>query len=163
MALHFRRGTPTDIPALMPMVTAQYALHTAWDAAKFAPREGFQPGYARWLTARSQDPRSFLFVAEVECDASTPPHLAGFIVGTVESEIPVYVTREYGFLQELWVDETYRNEGAGRQLVMLAIEAFRELGITQIRCETAWLNGPARGLFQRCGFRESTVTFIHTP
>jgi len=161
MALHFRRGTAADVPALIPMVVAQYALHAAWDAAKFAPRPDFEKGYARWLAARATDPRSVLFVAEVETDAPAPAVLAGFIVATTETEIPVYLTRDYGFLHELFVQPDYRNEGAARQLVTLTVEAFRDLGVTQVRCEAAWLNGPARGLFQRCGFREVAITLIH--
>ena len=40
---------------------------------------------------------------------------------------------------------------------MLAIEKFRDMGVTQIRLETATANDAARGLFTSCGFRPSTV------
>jgi ribosomal protein S18 acetylase RimI-like enzyme len=155
--LTFRRGTPQDVPALIPMVVEQYALHQQWDPEKFTPRPGFETGYSRWLADRAQDPRSVLYVAEAE-----PASVVGFIVATIESEIPIYLNRHYGFIHELYVLPDYRNEGAARQLVLLAVESLRSLGVDQVRCETASKNGPARNLFLRCGFRESTVTYLFT-
>ena len=54
----------------------------------------------------------------------------------------------------------YRNEGTARQLVMLAVERFREIGVEQIRLDTAAANEPARALFAACGFRASTVEML---
>jgi RimJ/RimL family protein N-acetyltransferase len=40
-------------------------------------------------------------------------------------------------------------------MVMLAVEKFKELGVEQIRLDTATKNEAARRLFAACGFRES--------
>jgi RimJ/RimL family protein N-acetyltransferase len=45
-------------------------------------------------------------------------------------------------------------------MVTLCVERFREIGIPQIRCDTAWENPAARELFTRCGFRPSTVEML---
>ena len=56
-------------------------------------------------------------------------------------------------MHDVWVEEDYRHEGIGRQMAMLAIERFRDIGVTQVRLETAAANEPARKLFASCGFR----------
>jgi ribosomal protein S18 acetylase RimI-like enzyme len=152
--MDIRPATAEDIPAVLPMVAKISALHEAWDPAKF----GFLPNpenrYRHWLTQRADDPQSVFIVAQRE------QRIVAFLVGTVEAEIPIYRVKEFGFLHDLWVEEEYRNEGIARQMVMLAIERFKAMGVTQIRLDTAAANEPARKLFASCGFRVSTIEML---
>ena len=45
-------------------------------------------------------------------------------------------------------------------MVMLAVERFAALGVSQVRLETAAANDAARALFAKCGFRVSTIDMI---
>lgn len=155
-----RPATPDDVPAVLPMVAKICALHQSWDPAKYG--FGDQPAerYRTWLAARANDPRSVFLVAQREQTDAQPAILAGFIIGTVESEIPIYRIREFGFLHDLWVEESYRHEGIGRQLVMRAVERFARIGVPQVRLDTAAANEPARGLFRACGFRVDTMEML---
>jgi ribosomal protein S18 acetylase RimI-like enzyme len=89
-----------------------------------------------------------------------PGALAGFLIGTIEQEIPIYRLREYGFIHDLWVEEEYRHEGIGRQMVMLAVERFKSAGVSQIRLDTAAANDAGRKLFTSCGFRVCTMEML---
>jgi ribosomal protein S18 acetylase RimI-like enzyme len=151
-----RPATVADVPAVLPMVEKIAALHREWDAARYDYKP--QPGemYRRWLTARAGDETSVFLVADHQRILADVPFLVGFLIGTVESNIPIYRTPQYGFIHDLWVEEDYRNEGIGRQMAMLAIERFKEMGMTQVRLETAGCNEPARKLFASCGFRVAT-------
>jgi len=40
------------------------------------------------------------------------------------------------------------------------MEKFRQIGVPQIRCDTAWANQAARNLFKSCGFRPSVVEML---
>jgi ribosomal protein S18 acetylase RimI-like enzyme len=137
------------------MVAKIAALHESWDSARYGYLPHPEQMYQSWLKSRATDPRSVLLVAE-----QAPGKLAGFLVGTAEREIPIYRLREFGFIHDLWVEPEYRNEGLARQMVMLAVERFRDMGMAQVRCETAQANEIARGLFARCGFRPSTVEML---
>jgi ribosomal protein S18 acetylase RimI-like enzyme len=86
--------------------------------------------------------------------------LVGFLIGTVEREIPIYRLEEYGFIHDLWVEPDYRNEGLARQLVTLATERFRAIGVKQVRLDVLVTNVPARGLFEACGFRPSVTEML---
>lgn len=143
------------------MVARIAALHESWDAAKYGYHARPEEMYRRWLAARARDPRSVFLVAErTDAMLDDVPFLVAFLVGTVEREIPIYRLEEFGFVHDLWVEPEYRHEGIGRQMVMLAIERFREIGVTQLRTDTAAYNEAARALFGACGFRASTIEML---
>ncbi len=152
--MNIRPAHPDDVPAVLPMVAEIAALHQQWDSSKFGYRDHPEQMYRGWLTARASDPRSVFLVAEQDAK------LVAFLVGTVEQEIPIYKLTEFGFIHDIWVEPEYRNEGVARQLVMLAIETFRDMGVKQVRGDTAQANEPARGLLKSCGMRPSTVEML---
>ncbi len=136
------------------MVALIAALHESWDPAKFGYKPYPEQAYRGWLSGRTRDPKSVFLVATQE-DA-----LVGFLVGTTEQEVPVYQLAEYGFIHDIWVEPAYRHEGVGRQMVMLAIERFRDVGVKQVRADTAAANNVARGLLISCGMRPSTTEML---
>jgi len=153
-----RPATPEDVPATLPMVTAISRLHENWDRERFGLRGDVAESYRNWLVARAKDARAVFLVAEHERDRK----LVGYLVGTIESEIPIYWMPECGWIHDVWIDEGYRNEGLGRQMAMLAVEKFRELGVKQIRLQTAAANDAGRKLFAACGFRVCTMEMLIT-
>jgi GNAT superfamily N-acetyltransferase len=155
--MEFRAATPDDVPAVLPMVRKIAVMHEKLDPAKYTFRSDPAEMYRDWLGSRTKDPRSVFLVAD------TGTRLAGFLVATVVDEIPIYRIEEMGFIHDLWVEENYRHEGIGRQLVTIAVERFRDIGVKQVRCDTAWENSTARELFKVCGFRPSTVEMLLEP
>lgn len=151
-----RRATQLDIPAVLPMVSKICALHETWDAAKY----GFLPNpaqrYEGWLGKLVNSDRTVFLVAEDQTNAQ----LAGFLVATIEREIPIYRLKEFAFIHDLWVEPEYRRSGVARQLVMQTIEQFQKMGVEQIRLDTAAKNDAARKLFSECGFRPSVVEML---
>jgi ribosomal protein S18 acetylase RimI-like enzyme len=155
--MEIRPATAEDVPMVLPMVARICAFHESLDPAKYALRGDPQEMYRGWLVSRSRDRNSVFLVAEARDD---PLQLAGFLVGTVENEIPIYRLQKYGFIHDLWVEPQYRNEGIARQMVSLAIERFGTIGVEQIRLDTAAGNEVAKSLFRSCGFRESVVEML---
>jgi ribosomal protein S18 acetylase RimI-like enzyme len=155
-----RPATAADVPAVLPMVSAIAALHEGWDAAKYPYVPNVAERYRNWLGARAVDANSVFLVAERPAVNGEAAKLVAFLIATVEGELPIYRVKSYGFIHDLWVEPTYRNEGLGRQLTMLAIERFREMGVEQVRLDTAAANEAARGLFASCGFRVSTIEML---
>src|SRR3954452_14093628 len=102
--MDIRPATADDVPAVLPMVAALAKLHESWDPAKFGYREHPEEMYRGWLRSRADDPRSVFLVAERE------GRVVGFLIGTVEGEIPIYRVKEFGFIHDIWVEPAYRNE-----------------------------------------------------
>lgn len=153
--MDIRPATPDDVPAVLPMVRKVCAFHENLDPAKYGFRDDPGRMYRDWLVSRAKDERSVFLVAD-----RGGGKLVGFLVGTVEPEIPIYRVTEFGFLHDLWVEEGYRNEGLARQMVTLAVERFRAIGVPQVRLDVAAANGAARALFERCGFRPSVTEML---
>lgn len=156
-----RRGTPDDVPAVLPMVASICALHESWDSAKYGFLPDPEQRYERWLSRLTNDNRSVFLVAEAEASApGQPAQLVAFMVATVERERPIYRLQEFAFIHDLWVEPEYRKAGIARQMVMLAKEHFDKMGVKQIRLDTAAVNETARQLFKSCGFRVSTIEML---
>ena len=153
--MDIRPATPADVPAVLPMVRKLCTLHQSWDPAKYTFLPDIEQMYDGWLRAKTTDPRAVFLVADRPGRGPV-----AFLIGTVEREIPIYRLKEYGFIHDLWVEEDYRNEGLARTMVMTAIERFRDIGVPQIRCDTAAPNEPARKLFAACGFHASTTEML---
>jgi ribosomal protein S18 acetylase RimI-like enzyme len=153
--MDIRPATAADVPAVVKMVRKLCELHQSWDPARYTFREDVERMYHSWLTDRATDPRAVFLVAERQERGPV-----AFLIGGVEREIRIYKLEKYGFIHDLWVEEDYRNEGLGRQLVMRAIERFRELGVPQVRLDTAAANDAARKLFASCGFRVSVMEML---
>jgi ribosomal protein S18 acetylase RimI-like enzyme len=153
-SMEIRPATPADVPAVIPMVQSLAALHRQWDPDKYGYKANVGEMYRSWLASRAIDPRSVFLVAD---HGGT---VVGFIVSTIEREIPIYELGEYAFIHDLWIEPDYRNEGIGRQLVMVTVERFTGMNIRQIRLDTAAANDVARSLFSVCGFRPSTVEMV---
>ncbi len=145
-----RSATITDVPAILPMVAKICALHESWDSAKFGFLPHPEQRYEGWLTRLASQDRNLLLVGEDEL------RLVGFLAATVEREVPIYRLQEFAFIHELWVEQEYRHQGIARQMVKLSIERFDQMGVKQIRLDTAEVNEAARQLFASCGFRTGT-------
>jgi ribosomal protein S18 acetylase RimI-like enzyme len=154
-----RPANVEDVPLVLPMVAKICAFHERLDPAKYSFLPNPAERYRNWLSARATDPRSVFLVADAT-GPGEPVRLAGFLIGAVEKEIPIYRLTEFGFIHDLWVDESYRNEGLARQMVTLAIERFREIGMTQVRLDVLDQNEAAIGLFKTCGLRPSTMEML---
>ncbi len=99
----------------------------------------------------------FFLVAEDEAQSNRS---VGFLIATVEREIPIYRLKEFAFIHDLWVEPEYRQAGIAKQMIKLTIARFKEMGINQIRLDTADANEAARKLFFNCGFRISTIEML---
>ena len=157
-----RRAVPTDVPGILPFVESICAFHHEIDPSLFDYLDDVLERYERWLPERAKDPRSVLLVAQrTESDGLRPVHdLIGFAVATVEAEVPIYHVHEYGFIHDTWVEPAWRGRGIGRALIAQTLAAFSEMGVKQVRLDTARGNESARALFRGLGFREGVMRMV---
>jgi ribosomal protein S18 acetylase RimI-like enzyme len=152
-----RPATLDDIPQMLPMIAQICALHDAWDSSKYGVLPAVEQRYAPWLATLVSDRRDLALVVE---NPEAPSMLVGLLIATVEQEIPIYRLKEFAFIHDLWVEPPYRHQGLARQLVMQAIAHFKQVGIQQVRLETAVPNDAARTLFESCGLRVSAIEML---
>jgi ribosomal protein S18 acetylase RimI-like enzyme len=156
-----RHAEPSDIPSLLPMIAKTCALHQSWDAAKYGSVPHPEQQYYNWLASLLKNQRNLCLVAcEKESDAIASQKLIALLIATVEREIPIYSLREFGFIQDLWVEPEYRHMGIARQMLEQALAHFTKIGIKQIRLDTASANDVSRSLFTSIGFRPSRIEML---
>ncbi|QOI99320.1 MAG: GNAT family N-acetyltransferase [Phycisphaeraceae bacterium] len=152
--IEVRPATAGDVPSILPMVRALCDLHASNDPERFAVRDDVIERYAAWLPERAADPRSVLLLAE----AGGRP--AGFLVGTVEPEVPIFWVPECGWVHDVWVEPWARGRGAARRLVRGAASRFTAMGVKQMRLHTGVFNDAARAVFAAEGFRPCVVEML---
>jgi ribosomal protein S18 acetylase RimI-like enzyme len=160
-----RRGVVGDVPRILPLVGRICAFHHAIDPRLFDYLDDVLDRYERWLPERAVDPKSVLLVAREVGKAGNEGKVAGtdligFAVATVEAEVPIYHLREYGFIHDTWVEPAWRGRGIGRALIEETLLAFTQMGVAQVRLDTARGNDAARALFSGLGFREGVMRMV---
>lgn len=154
-----RSAKPEDVPQVLPMVKAVSEFHDVRQPLVYGLHPNYLATYGSWLVRQSTEPKSVFLVAEAD-----ETHLEGFLIATTEGDIPIYRAEPHGFVHDVWVNEEYRHEGLARQMVMLAIERFSQMGVGQVRLETIHDNLPAQKLFASCGFSPTILAYaIKTP
>lgn len=153
LRMRIRSATVEDVQAVLPMVRALCAMHGEMDSMRYGFLSDVVERYARWLPERAADARSVFVVAETE-------RVVGFLVATVEKNIPIYTLGEFGFIHDVWVDPRARGAGAARGMVSEAVAKFAAMGVKQVRLETAAANDGARKMFAACGFRVGAVEMV---
>lgn len=158
MPFTVRPATDADVPAVLPMVQAVCDFHRSLEPDRYDFLPDITERYRSWLPNRANDPNSVFYVAQ----QAASPTLLGFIVGEVLDEIPIFTIKRYGFIHDLWTDPATRRQGVGRALVEAAVARFKQIGVAQVRGDTAATNDAARALIAALGFAPTTVQMLKT-
>jgi GNAT superfamily N-acetyltransferase len=125
--------------------------HHAADPRRFLSVDQPEEGYGRFLVSRITTPGSRVLVAE----------LSGAVVGYVYADVETTNWMELrgpcGVIQDIYVDEAARRQGAGRALMRAAIEWIWSKGRGQVVLLTKSRNEHAQQLFATFGFRSTMI------
>jgi len=102
----------------------------------------------------AEDPRATLVVAEED------GRVIGYLLATIERDLPIYVCEEYGIVREWWVEPAFRRRGVGKALIDRAATDLASAGIPQLRIRTAAPDADVRSVLERCGFRPAASEMV---
>jgi len=125
-----RQATPDDLPALIDLIQAGFALDAAEEARQIAESDLTRAG------ARA-------YFAEVE--------------GVPVGRISALVSENEVYLRAFSVLADYRGRGIGRALLLGTIARLRAEGHRHFSLDVVTDNHNALGLYTSCGFREVSV------
>jgi ribosomal protein S18 acetylase RimI-like enzyme len=150
--IRVRTGRRADIDAVLPIWEAFMREHEARDEhfrlASNAPE--------RWrslMTEMIHRDDGFVLVAEVDGD------IAGYVLGWLARNPPIYEASTVGFISELAVSETRRHCGVGSHLVRASRDWFNRRGAREFQLATALWNEAARALWESEGARPILVRY----
>jgi len=149
-----RLANPGDHQAIFPMLRQLRLRREQRDAGLYQLRPDAERRFLRWVGEVGEDPRTTLVVAEEQ------GQIIGFVYATIEQDLPIYVHDEFAVIREWWVEPAFRERGAGRALIDLAIKELAIVGVCQLRVRTAANDADARSLLDHCGFRAGTCEMV---
>src|SRR5512138_4041307 len=114
-----RPATPSDQEALGRFGAALLHQHHESDPRRFIHVEHPEHGYGRFLVSQASNPNSLVLVAEHEGT------VVGYIFADVEPTNWMELRGPCGVIQDVYVDASARKLGAGRALMLAAIDWIR--------------------------------------
>ncbi|MGE5176229.1 MAG: N-acetyltransferase family protein [Hyphomicrobiales bacterium] len=125
--------------------------HHASDPRRFLQVPNPEAGYGRFLVSQLANPRSLVLVAE------RSGTVVGYVYADVESTNWMELRGPCGVVQDIYVDDAARRQGAGGALLRAAIDWIFSKGRTQVVLLTKTRNTGAQELFASLGFRPTMI------
>lgn len=146
---------PAQIKQFVAMMQRMYDYHaTLHDDWKTQP--DWQQGSAAWIR-RAAGGEEFFFGLAYPLDATGQELLevpAGYVIGSFHYEAPLFVQHKFGYIADLWVEETYRGTGAANLLVEAATAWFKAQGVNRVQIEVDVNNIAGLRFWNKAGFEQ---------
>jgi ribosomal protein S18 acetylase RimI-like enzyme len=146
-----RTATASDQERLGRYGGALMRQHHDDDPRRFLQVDHPEAGYGRFLVSQLANPDSLVMVAEHS------GAVIGYIFADVEATNWMELRGPCGVVHDIYVDETARHLGAGRELMRAAITWIRSRGRSQVVLTTKTRNEHAHRLFATLGFRKTMI------
>jgi len=125
--------------------------HHASDERRFIQVEHPEAGYGRFLVSRIGTNDTQVLVADRDGE------VVGYVFVQVEGTDWMMLRGPCAIVEDVYVDEAARGQGAGRALMRAAIDWAATQGRTQVVLMTKTRNEHAQALFANLGFRSTMV------
>ena len=125
--------------------------HYEADPRRFILVDHPEAGYGRFLVSRLSNPDSLVLVAEYS------GRVIAYVYADLEPTNWYELRGPCGVIQDVYVDESARRLGAGRELLRAAIHWIHSRGRAQVVLLTKTRNEHAQRLFTALGFRPTMI------
>jgi GNAT superfamily N-acetyltransferase len=151
-AVHIRRATRADLPALGRLGADLIRVHVAFDRRRFVEPAGDpEAGYAHFLGTQLDADDAVVLVAERARSA------IGYVYAGIEPFSWKELRDAAGFVHDVVVDQAERRTGVAGALMEAAIAWVRAQGVRSVMLWTAAPNEGAQRLFEGLGFRPTMI------
>jgi ribosomal protein S18 acetylase RimI-like enzyme len=122
--------------------------HHEADPRRFLMTEHPEAGYGRFLVSQIEDHDCLVLVAETD-------QVVGYVFASIEGTSWRDLRGPCGFVHDVYVEPSGRNQGVGAMLLRAAVEWIHSRGRSQVVLWTKTGNEAAQRLFTRVGFRKT--------
>ena len=150
MAALIRQARPGDEYRVAEFAIRLFDQHVEYDPERFSTFANVD-GAARFYRSRFDTPDSAVFVAEIGDE------VVGFAYLERDELNYAELLRDGAWLHDIYVDESARAEGIGRDLINAAAEAAKRMGAKKLLLTVAAKNAVAQQVFEKAGFRRTMV------
>lgn len=150
MSVSVRRATKEDAPYIARFAMNLVEQHVGYDPVRFA-RIATLDGMEWFYGGQTDVTDAAVLVAEFD------GKVVGFAYLRYEETNYAELATSVARLHDIYVDETARHTGAGRELIKRSVDVAKELGASKILLTVAAKNTGAQKFFEQAGF----VTTMH--
>jgi len=151
VTIRIRTAQDSDIAALAEFGLTLANLHVEIDDRRFVLPEGGIHAFLEFFKGEVTRPETILLLAE---EQTTP---VGYAFVRMEPASIEALCETSAWLHDLYVDPRFRGRGAGRQLVLAAIESAKQLGSSNLMLGVSTANTQARHFYERLGLRATMI------
>lgn len=149
--IQIRRATRDELPHVAALAAKLVHMHHEVDGDRFFLPERVEEGYAWWLGKELDRESAVVLVA------LSGSRVVGYAYGTLEERDWNLLLDAHGAIHDVFVDDSVRRSGIGREIVMAIIRELETLGAPRIVLGTMVGNLAAQALFQSVGFRPTLL------
>jgi len=153
MSVTVRPATRDDADRIAEFAMRLFEQHVAYDPERF-DRIGDRNGYAWFYGGQTEAENAAVLVAEHESE------VVGFAYVTYEERSYLELAVRVASLQDIYVDQSARRTGAGRELITAAIEVAKKFGASKLMLHVAVKNIVGNAFFEKCGFRPTMTEMM---
>jgi len=146
-----RPANPSDAGRLGVLAGGLVRMHHATDPKRFMLPDGVESGYAWWLEREMRRDQAIVLVAE------SAGEVIGYSYATMEDRDYNRLIDGFGELHDVFVTDSERGRGVGRQLLQAMLAALEARGIDRIVLSTMVDNEAAQRMFRAAGFRPTML------
>ena len=150
MAALIRQATPGDEQRVAEFAIRLFDQHVEYDPERFSTFANVE-GAARFYRSRFETPDSAVLVAEVDGE------VVGFAYLERDELNYAELLRDGAWMHDIYVDESARTTGLGKDLIKAAAEAAKRMGAKKLLLTVAAKNAIAQQVFEKAGFRRTMV------
>ena len=150
MAALIRQARPGDEQRVAEFAIRLFDQHVEYDPERFSTFANVE-GAARFYRSRFDTPDSAVLVAEVDGE------VVGFAYLERDELNYAELLRDGAWLHDIYVNESARAEGIGRDLINAAAETAKRMGAKKLLLTVAAKNAIAQQVFEKAGFRRTMV------
>ena len=150
MSAVIRRAIDGDEKRIAEFAVRLFELHVGYDPERFSTFANID-GAARFYRSRFDTAESAVIVAERDKE------VVGFAYLEKDELNYAELLRNGVWLHDLFVDESARGQGVGKELIKAAVEAAKDLGADKLLLSVAAKNAAAQMVFEKAGFRPTML------
>jgi len=147
-----RYATAADLPRIATLWRALYEHQLAHGMRLPVPAGAFEA----WERSMAPALGRFAVVSLAEREGA----IVGFVAGRVRALPPFFGGGAAGFISEVFVSDTERGTGLGRQVLAHAVDWFAAQGITRVELQVLAGNPRALEFYRELGWHEELVQMV---
>ena len=145
MEIKIRKATIEDIPSVLKLWTELMEFHRNL-SKNFEPVGDAESIWESFARGRLDEQDSLMIVAGIN------DRIIGYCSAFIQLNTPVFRIEKYGVIGDIFVEETFRGRGIGRNLFDFAQKWLGQKGCEHLQVSVAHHNPLSQGFWRKMGF-----------